>query len=140
MSSSSEGRAVEVMSFGYLRGGPPSNTVVEVDVRTHFYDPHHDPSTRQLTAHDGWVRDKVLATPGIPTLIDGLVAVATAYASTPTSAPVLIAVGCAGGRHRSATIANEVASRLQAAGILATVTHRDIDLGVIDRPAVGAAT
>lgn len=138
MNNTTAAAAVELISFGYLHDAPPSGAVVVVDVRTHFYDPHRDPRTRNLTARDGLIRDKVLATPGVAALIDGLVTIAAAYAGTAAGAPVLIAVGCAGGRHRSPTIVGEAVARLQAAGIDARATHRDIELEVVDRPHTGA--
>jgi len=36
-------------------------------------------------------------------------------------------MGCTGGRHRSVAMAEELARRLEARGIVAAVFHRDID-------------
>lgn len=123
---------IELISFGYLHGEPPQAVAV-IDVRTHFRDPHRDHRARCLTSRDAEIRNTVLATPGIPALIDALAAVAAAYASTPAGIPAVIAIGCAGGRHRSATIATEISVRLQGRNIPVTVTHRDIDKPVIGR-------
>jgi UPF0042 nucleotide-binding protein len=38
-----------------------------------------------------------------------------------------IAIGCTGGHHRSVVIAEELASRIRAAGFEPTVHHRDIN-------------
>jgi RNase adaptor protein for sRNA GlmZ degradation len=38
-----------------------------------------------------------------------------------------IAMGCTGGRHRSVTLARELATRLSAHGEPVSVFHRDID-------------
>jgi RNase adaptor protein for sRNA GlmZ degradation len=46
---------------------------------------------------------------------------------------VVIAVGCAGGRHRAPAIAAEAARLLESDGIPATVEHRDIGKPVISR-------
>jgi RNase adapter protein RapZ len=35
-------------------------------------------------------------------------------------------VGCTGGKHRSVVIARELAGRLTASGVRATVVHRDL--------------
>jgi RNase adaptor protein for sRNA GlmZ degradation len=51
---------------------------------------------------------------------------------------VTIAVGCVGGRHRSAGIAIEAARYLESAGVPVTVTHRDMGRPVIARAAGGA--
>jgi len=124
---------VEVISFGYGYGEhPPAH--VTADVRAHFRDPHVDPALRNLTGADEAVRHAVLSTPGIRTLVTGIVNVARGYLRAPVSLPVTIAIGCVGGRHRSVVIASEVARRL---GPEATVTHRDIDRPVIERTPSG---
>jgi UPF0042 nucleotide-binding protein len=38
-----------------------------------------------------------------------------------------IAIGCTGGHHRSVAIAEELAKRMSARGINASLRHRDID-------------
>ncbi|MBQ1165633.1 ATPase, partial [Streptomyces sp. A73] len=48
--------------------------------------------------------------------------------------PTRIAVGCAGGRHRSVGVANEVATRVgKLRGVSVRVRHRDIHQPVIAR-------
>lgn len=124
--------AVEIISFGYLHGEPPAAHLT-VDLRHHFRDPHINPQLRYMTADDQLVRDAVLATPGISALIDAVVLGAAAFGAGPTPGPVKVAFGCAGGRHRAATAASELAHRLQAAGHDATVMHRDLRKPVINR-------
>jgi RNase adaptor protein for sRNA GlmZ degradation len=126
--------AVHLVSFGYGHGQPPPGAHLTVDVRQHFRDPHADPALRCLTAANGQVMRAVLATQGIPDLIAALVAAARACLAGPQPGPVLVAVGCAGGRHRSAAIVTEAARRLSRAGLPVTVTHRDIARPVIIRP------
>jgi UPF0042 nucleotide-binding protein len=120
---------VEVISFGYGHGRPPPAHLT-IDVRAHFRDPHVNPALRHLTAADAPVVEAVMSTPGIPALVDAAVAAASAFMTAPAPGPVTIAVGCVGGRHRSAVIAAEVARRL---GPSATLTHRDIARPVINR-------
>lgn len=120
--------AIAVISFGYLHGSPPPAHIT-VDLRHHFRDPHIDPRLRHLTAHDQAVRDAVLDTPGIRELIDSLTATIHAYASGPSAGPITLAAGCAGGRHRAATVAAELAQRIPGA----TVHHRDLDKPVVNR-------
>ncbi len=127
-----------ITSFGYLHGDPPQAHVT-LDLRHHFRDPHVNPELRELTAHDAQVRDAVLNTPGIQQLIDATVAVVRAYQSGPSTGPVTVAVGCAGGRHRAAAVAAELARRLTAAGITTQLTHRDIDKPAINRPTTANA-
>jgi UPF0042 nucleotide-binding protein len=123
---------IEIVSFGYLHG-PAPDAHLAVDVRAHFKDPHVDPSLRQLTAHDQPVAHAVMATPGIPELVTALAATVHAYRAGPTPARLTIAVGCAGGRHRSAQIATALMHLLQGDGLDATVSHRDIDRPVVER-------
>lgn len=92
-----------------------------------------DPALRELTAYDEPVRRAVLDTDGIRNLIDATAAAVTAYRSGPSARPVTVAVGCAGGRHRAATVAMTLQSRLAAQGITARTTHRDIGQDVVQR-------
>jgi UPF0042 nucleotide-binding protein len=123
-----------LISFGYLHGQPPEADVT-IDVRIHFKDPHVNPELRHLDATSARVCNTVLGTPGIAALTGSLVGVAEAYLAGPSPAPVTIAVGCAGGRHRSAVIADLAGKILAARGARVRVVHRDIALPVVDRPA-----
>lgn len=137
MTELDQGPRVVVESFGYLWGGPPTGAVVVVDVREHFRDPHRDPQIRELTARDAVITARVLATEGVAEVVEGLIVTATGFVKGPVPRPALIAVGCAGGRHRSAAIADEVVTRLRADGIAAAVSHRDIDRPVVKRAISG---
>lgn len=128
--------AVQVVSFGYLHGPAPEGAHLTVDLRAHFRDPHVDPALRYLTAEDPEVREAVLATPGIPSLVSALASAVQAYLSGPSAGPVTVAAGCAGGRHRAVAAAVEVARLLRNAGIAVTVTHRDLHRPVIKRETV----
>jgi RNase adaptor protein for sRNA GlmZ degradation len=129
---------VTVVSFGYGHTDaagqpvPPPAAHLTIDVRTHFRDPHVCPALRHLTAADGPVAEAVMSTPGVPALIDSAVAAVNAFRHAPAPGPVTVAVGCVGGRHRSAVIAAEIARRL---GPAAALTHRDIT-----RPVIGHGT
>ena len=119
-----------VTSFGFLHGEPPVADVV-VDLRVHLYDPHPDPALRQATGLDKSVRGHVLAqasrvAQGIAITVDELLRVT----KTP---PVRAAVGCAGGRHRSVAIAEEVARRLRRCDWQVEVRHLHIDRPVVTR-------
>jgi UPF0042 nucleotide-binding protein len=116
-----------ITSFGYLHADPPPADIT-LDLRTHFRDPHVNPDLRYLTGRDAAVRNAVLNTPGIRALVEAVVALVRAYETGPTAADITIAVGCAGGRHRAATVAMELGAHLRA-----SVHHRDLDKGVVDR-------
>jgi RNase adaptor protein for sRNA GlmZ degradation len=129
------GSPVTVISFGYLHGPAPAEAHAAIDVRHHFRDPHVSPALRNLTAADEPVVSAVLSTPGIAALSGSLAAMARAFRAGPCPAPLVIAVGCAGGRHRSAVIAAEVTRQLRAEGAPVTLSHRDIHRPVVLREA-----
>lgn len=126
---------VEIVSFGYLHGPPPSDMDLVLDLRRHFRDPHINPALRYLTALDDAVRSTVRTTPGIPELITATVTAVLAYRTGPSAAlhPVRIASGCAGGRHRAGSVSLEIGDALTALGLRVTVTHRDLHRPVVDR-------
>lgn len=126
---------IEVVSFGYLHGAPPAAHLT-IDLRTHFRDPHVTPALRYMTAYDAEVRTAVLATPGIPEVVSAASAAVLAYLSGPSAGPVTVAVGCAGGRHRAATVALELARLLGAlldGPVQVTAAHRDLGKDVVSR-------
>lgn len=125
---------VEVVSFGYLHGEPPTADLT-VDLRHHFRDPHVSPELRYMTANDEPVRQAVLGTAGIRALIQAVAQAADAFAAGPSAGVVTVAAGCAGGRHRAPTVARGVAARLADAGHAVVVSHRDLDKPVVQRPA-----
>jgi len=104
---------VTCLAFAYKNGIPDGSAWV-VDVRL-LENPYWVPELRPLTGLDGPVRDFVLRQPPALALLDGLEA---------TLGPLLdeyrrrgrmeltIAFGCTGGRHRSVSMAREMAERL----------------------------
>jgi UPF0042 nucleotide-binding protein len=122
---------IVLISFGYLHGEQPSADST-VDVRP-YRDPHVDPRMRQLTGADQAVTDKVLTTPGIPAVVNDIVLDGVLHENRVFGAPGTIAVGCAGGRHRSVVVVNKAAILLRQMGHAVTVTHRDIDKPVVNR-------
>jgi RNase adaptor protein for sRNA GlmZ degradation len=133
-----EATGVELVSFGYGHGPAPRAHAV-VDVRHHFKDPHIDPALRYLTGADGRVAAAVMDTRGVRELVAAIADMAYAFWRGPTRGPVTIAIGCVGGRHRSAVIAVEVAEILHAEGFAVTVTHRDMARPILQRPTAGDA-
>lgn len=126
---------IVVTSFGYGHGPAPEADIT-IDARRHLRNPHSDPAMRELTGLNPAVRQHVLDTPGARRLIDHTTALARdllADAAQPRFRLVTVAVGCVGGRHRSAALAEEITVALRAAGIGAEVEHRDIDKPVIQR-------
>lgn len=123
---------VDIVSFGYLHHNPPPAHLT-LDLRHHFRDPHVSPELRHMTAHDEPVRAAVLGTPGIAPLIAATAAAISAFAAGPSSGPITVADGCAGGRHRAPAFAQALADRLTTDGHTVTVHHRDLHRPVVDR-------
>ncbi|MCX5400062.1 RNase adapter RapZ [Streptomyces sp. NBC_00102] len=123
---------VIITSFGYLHDPTPGAHLV-LDLRHHFRDPHVSPELKNMTAHDAPVRAAVLATPGITGLVDAAARAVGAFAAGPTRGDVVVAVGCAGGRHRAPTVARALADRLTADGYTVAVQHRDLHRPVVER-------
>lgn len=124
--------AVEIISFGYLHGEPPTADLT-LDLRRHFRDPHVSPELRYMTVHDAPVRAAVLGTAGITDLIEAAALAVAAFAAGPSAGPVVVASGCAGGRHRAPAVAMALADRLNAAGFDVVLRHRDITAPVMER-------
>lgn len=124
---------VRVITFGYLHGAPPADAHIVLDLRHHFRDPHAVRGLRNLTAENAEVRAAVLDTPGIRPLIDATAAAAMAYLDGPSAGPVTVAVGCAGGRHRAATVGLILARMLAHLRVPVTLAHRDIGKAVVQR-------
>jgi UPF0042 nucleotide-binding protein len=116
-----------VMSFGYKYGIPVDADLV-ADCRF-LPNPHWVPDLRPLTGLDPGVSGYVLGQPGAQEFLDRyadlLRLVAEGYRRE-GKRYVTIAVGCTGGKHRSVTMAEEIARRLRADGVEAQIVHRDM--------------
>lgn len=122
-----------ITSFGYRHGDAPAATIT-LDVRTLLHDPHVDREMRVLTGTDARVRRHVLDTPGAVGLVAAtasLVAQLLEDVGDPNGIRVDVAIGCAGGRHRSVALADVLAAQLRGLGHRSTVEHRDIDMPVL---------
>lgn len=123
---------VEIVSFGFLHADAPEADVV-LDLRRAFRDPHVDPRMRQMTGRDRPVRRTVLRTSGVRRLLRATVRQVQAYDRGPSVDRIVIGSGCAGGRHRSVVVAEQLARRLRRRGHTVTVTHRDLHQPVVQR-------
>ncbi|GGS74162.1 hypothetical protein GCM10010156_36380 [Planobispora rosea] len=126
---------VAVISFGYGHGTPPPADLT-FDVRTALRNPHHDPAMRYRTGLEEAVHEHVMTTPGATDIVRFLTALALGLLpETPTGQPVRIAIGCAGGRHRSVALAEALAAVLDDLDIGAIAEHRDITKPVLPKGA-----
>jgi UPF0042 nucleotide-binding protein len=114
---------VRVESFGFKYGAPVDADLV-FDVRF-LKNPYFVPELKPLTGMDARVTKFVMNLPETAEFLEHTVRllkyVVPKYASEGKSY-LTIAFGCTGGRHRSVTLANEVATQLGAVAV-----HRDLN-------------
>jgi UPF0042 nucleotide-binding protein len=116
-----------VVSFGFKYGLPVDADLV-VDVRF-LPNPHWIPELRDLTGLDQEVKDYVLTQDDAVAFLDQFAAILTIIGAgyrRESKRYLTLAVGCTGGKHRSVVMSQELADRLQADGVHATVVHRDL--------------
>ncbi|RMD93887.1 MAG: RNase adapter RapZ, partial [Alphaproteobacteria bacterium] len=120
--------AISVHSFSYKRGIPRGVDLV-FDVRF-LRNPHWEPELRELTGRDAPVQAHVSADPRhgafldrVGELVDFLL---PAYREE-GKVHLAIAFGCTGGRHRSVTLAEQLAKRLEKAGWQVSIRHRELE-------------
>ena len=124
---------VNILSFGYKYGIPVDVDFI-MDCRF-IPNPHWIPELRPLTGLDSEVRDFVLGDENVPEFLDkyqdlfetmskGFISEGRKF--------LTLGVGCTGGKHRSVTIAMELAKRLDGDNkilnkkISAIALHRDL--------------
>jgi UPF0042 nucleotide-binding protein len=123
-----EGLKTTVISFGYKFGIPLDADIV-MDVRF-LPNPHWVDNLRPLTGLDTEVRAYVLeqdATVDFLARTKDLFAVMLAGFQEEGRHFLTVAVGCTGGRHRSVTLAEEIADFITDKGFAAKVIHRDVE-------------
>ncbi|MGH3319678.1 MAG: RNase adapter RapZ [Streptosporangiaceae bacterium] len=125
--SDEAGLRVTVVSFGYKYGVPVDADLV-VDCRF-LPNPHWVPELQPYTGRDEPVRSYVLGQPGAKEFLDAygevLHTLVRGYRREGKHFATL-GVGCTGGKHRSVTIAEQLAARLAAEGAEVQVVHRDL--------------
>jgi RNase adapter protein RapZ len=117
--------SINFLSFGYKYGFPYDADVI-FDVRF-LPSPHFIESLKDLTGSDRRVKDFVLKNEDtrkfVEKLVDLLKFLIPRYEKEGKSY-LTVAIGCTGGKHRSAVIVNEIAERFKH--LSPTVRHRDI--------------
>jgi UPF0042 nucleotide-binding protein len=134
--------AVTITSFGY-RHAPAPLAEITLDVRRVLHDPHMDPQLRDLTGLDDEIREHVSGTPGALGLAGSTarqVADLVEDAGNPTRTRIDVAIGCAGGRHRSVVLAEMIAVLLRGDGLGVEVAHRDLNRPVLPTRAPATET
>jgi UPF0042 nucleotide-binding protein len=117
---------ISCVSFGYKQGVPQDSDLV-FDVRF-LPNPHFVPALRPFTGRHPKVAKYIRSFPQtqefIARISELLVYLLPHYIREGKSY-LTISFGCTGGQHRSVMIAEEIRTRLAAAGYKAKVTHRD---------------
>jgi RNase adapter protein RapZ len=122
--------ALTLLTFGF-KNGPPRDADLILDVRF-LPNPHYEDELRPLTGLDTEVVEYVEAGTQagefygrLMPLLDFLI---PAYVAEGKS-HLTIAIGCTGGRHRSITVADRIARRLEDRDdVVVRIKHRDIEL------------
>jgi UPF0042 nucleotide-binding protein len=122
---------VNVLSFGYKYGIPVDADLV-LDCRF-IPNPHWIPELRPLSGLDEKVKSTVLANPGVGQFVDTYVSLIQQMLPgylREGKKYLTVAIGCTGGKHRSVSIAREIADKLDGDGagltISAHASHRDV--------------
>ncbi|MEM6972654.1 MAG: RNase adapter RapZ [Pseudomonadota bacterium] len=124
------GLSVSVSSFSYKRGMPQGADLV-IDVRF-LRNPYWASELRALDGRHAEVQGYVAQDPRFDAFFDQVLALLLlllpAYADE-GKVYFSVAFGCTGGRHRSVTVTERIASALHGAGWPSTVRHRELDRG-----------
>jgi UPF0042 nucleotide-binding protein len=127
----SQALRINVLSFGYKYGIPVDADLV-LDCRF-IPNPHWIPDLRPLSGLDDAVYEHVLASEGVKDFVHSYVCVIEKMIPgylREGKKYVTIAIGCTGGKHRSVSVAREIASQLNhdsdEISISAHATHRDV--------------
>jgi UPF0042 nucleotide-binding protein len=118
---------VSVVSFGF-KYGIPVDTDFLADMRF-LPNPHWIPELRPRTGLDPEVADYVLGQEGAEEFVERWVELVAGVADgylRQGKRFAQVAIGCTGGKHRSVTVSEEVVRRLQARGVEARASHRDL--------------
>lgn len=119
---------ITVMSFGYKYGIPQDSDLV-FDVRF-LPNPFYIEELKHYTGNDKNVQDYVMGfettTTFIDKLVDLLLFLLPHYVKEGKS-NLVISIGCTGGKHRSVTISNQIASMLSKENYRVLLNHRDVE-------------
>lgn len=118
---------ITVMSFGFKYGIPRDSDLV-YDVRF-LPNPYYDLKLRPLTGNDEQVKAVVSNCAEYREFMDKLtdmIKFLLPYYKREGKNQLVISIGCTGGKHRSVTVANELAKLLEDLPYTVRLFHRDI--------------
>ena len=121
------GMTITVLSFSYRMGLPREADLV-FDMRF-LRNPHYDPALRPLTGQDKPVQDHVKSDPAYLPFVEmlaGMLELLVPRYQAEGKSYLTVAFGCTGGRHRSVTLAEQMAQRLQFLAGRVVLRHREL--------------
>lgn len=122
---------ITVLSFGYLHPWPEGvekpGEDLTFDLREKLADPAHvlPEEKRDLTGFDEEIESFVFQTPRAPEVFQRIVTTVIRKAASESCA---VAVGCAGGRHRSVAVANVLRAYLRTLDYEVSARHLHVHL------------
>lgn len=111
---------VTLLSFGFKYGPPPANHCFDVSF---LRNPAREARFGLWSERSDEMRAWVLEQPEARAFLDAVVPLVELLSRVDDDARV--ALGCSGGRHRSAILAEVLAERLAGAGVDVRVVHRE---------------
>lgn len=130
LGDSVKGLRITCMSFGFKYGAPTEADMV-FDVRC-LPNPFYIDELRDKTGLDSEVYDYVMEKPetkGFADRLFDMMDYLIPLYSDEGKSSLVIAIGCTGGKHRSVTLAEALASHISEGGLKAATVHRDITKG-----------
>ena len=121
------GTEIFIKSFSFRHGLPREADLV-LDVRF-LRNPHYDQKLRPLSGEDEAVRSYIMRDPGIAeylNAVEEMLALCLPRYREEGKSYLTIAIGCTGGRHRSVSVAVEIAKRLEHRDWRVRLQHRDM--------------
>ena len=116
-----------IQSFGFKYGTPTDADMV-FDARF-LPNPHWDEALRDFTGNDKKVQKAVLSSPLAKDFLERLGQILDTVFSgyrVENKRFISVAIGCTGGKHRSVTLANQLADQLSDENLSIRVNHRDL--------------
>lgn len=119
--------SVTLVSFGFKYGIPMEADLV-LDVRF-LPNPYYIPELKHKTGLEAEVRDFVFSyqqTKDFIEKVENLLTFCLPYYVDEGKTSLVVAIGCTGGKHRSVSVAKELADFATQKGYTTTVSHRDL--------------
>ena len=116
-----------IQSFGFKYGTPTDADMV-LDARF-LPNPHWDETLREFTGNDKKVQNAVMSSPLAKDFLERLGQILETVFSgyrVENKRFISVAIGCTGGKHRSVTLANQLADQLSDENLSIRVNHRDL--------------